>query len=98
MITNSIDAVIGFLFSNLMYVHLIIVGTIAIKFIHFTMSKHRYWAMIDLLYFSKVSIEMAHNKQRAFAKVVQNRLSDIIVTLFLMDVFFSFLKILISHS
>jgi uncharacterized membrane protein len=91
-----LDTIMGFIFSSLPMLHFIIFLLIAAKALHFVMNRRPYWRVYQWVHFDNVYITHSRTRKEVLTKQSQNKQTQIIAVLLLIDVIFSTLQILIS--
>ncbi len=96
MLVYITDNFIDFIFSHLQAMHITILAMIIIKIIHYNNRFHKFWSAGELLHFDQNAIRYSRSGSSAKAKVIQNRLTNIIAMLIMADIFLILFKVLVN--
>jgi len=93
-----IDTFMSFMFSILPFLHLMIIGLVMVKALHFNFHRSNSWKLYQWVHFDAVELRHSNGRKGLASKKMQNKMTRIIFVLVLIDGLFSLLQVLISSN
>ncbi len=93
-----IDTFMSIMFNSLPLFHMIIIGLVMVKALHFNIHRSNSWKFYQWVHFDSVELRHSNGRKGLTSKKMQNKMTQIILVLVLIDGLFSILQMMISSN